>query len=66
MDAEILLDATEAGAQLRMPRARLTRLARKGEVPSIVLPDGEIRFRRTDLVEWVAQYRSPKKPKVAI
>jgi hypothetical protein len=56
---EILLTDTEAARLLRMLRARLTRLARHGGVPCIILPDGEIRFRRSDLVEWVASYHRP-------
>ncbi len=56
---EILLDGDEAAAQLRISRTKLTRLARRGEVPHVLLPDGEIRFRRDDLVVWVASYRQP-------
>ena len=66
MDAnEILLDADEAATQLRMLRTRLTRLAKAGKVPSILLPDGEVRFRRADLVEWVSQYRRPTDSEVS-
>jgi excisionase family DNA binding protein len=56
---EILLTDTEAARLLRILRTRLVRLARRGEVPHILLPDKEIRFRRSDLVAWVANYRRP-------
>jgi excisionase family DNA binding protein len=56
---EILLSGSEAATLLRILRARLLRLARRGEVPHILLPDGEIRFRRADLVAWVATYERP-------
>jgi excisionase family DNA binding protein len=59
MSDEILLTDIEAAEHLRINRARLVRLARRGVVPHILLPDNEIRFRRSDLVEWVANYRQP-------
>jgi excisionase family DNA binding protein len=60
MDAtEILLTDSEAATLLRILRTRLLRLARRGEVPHVLLPDGEIRFRRADLVAWVANYCRP-------
>jgi predicted site-specific integrase-resolvase len=39
---------------LRYPRGRAIRLARAGKLPCIVLPDGEMRFRRSDLERIVA------------
>lgn len=57
-----LLDDVEAGALLRMPPSRLTRLARRGIVPHIALPDGELRFCAADLLAWAAQYRQPGQP----
>lgn len=56
---EILLTDGEAAKLLRILRTRLVRMARAGKVPSIILPDGEIRFSRADLIEWVAAFRRP-------
>jgi excisionase family DNA binding protein len=56
---EILLTDGEAAKLLRILRTRLVRLARAGKVPCVILPDGEIRFSRADLIEWVAAYRHP-------
>lgn len=59
MACEILLTDTEASDAVRMLRARLVRLARAGKVPCVLLPDGEVRFRRADLENWVAQHEQP-------
>lgn len=64
MDAIDLLTAGEAAIRLRMPSARLARLARDGKVPCVNLPDGELRFDETDLTDWVDRHKSnPKKSK---
>jgi predicted site-specific integrase-resolvase len=60
MDAnEILLSDVEAANLLRMLRCRLAKLARAGKVPCVILPDGELRFRRDDLTEWALHFRKP-------
>jgi excisionase family DNA binding protein len=51
MSDEILLTDYETAEQLRISRNKLLRLARAGKVPHVLLPDGEFRFRRSDLVE---------------
>ena len=60
-DAErhILIDARTAGRLLDMLPARVKRLAKRGEMPSIILPDGEVRFSEDDLRDWVTNYRQP-------
>jgi hypothetical protein len=55
----ILIDASEAGRLLGMLPARVTRLAKRGELPCVVLPDGELRYSEEDLREWVAEFRRP-------
>lgn len=40
-----LLTPRESDMLLRYPRGRSARLARKGLIPHVVLPDGEIRFQ---------------------
>lgn len=44
-----LLMPREVDRLLRYPRGRAARLARIGQIPHIVLPDGEIRFDETDI-----------------
>ncbi len=57
-DALLLTDA-EAARLLRMLRSRLVRMARRGDVPCIILPDGDVRFRRGDLAEWIGRHHRP-------
>jgi hypothetical protein len=52
-----LLDDHEAGDILRMLPSRVSRLARRGIIPHVALPDGELRYLATDLMEWAAQHR---------
>lgn len=44
-----LLKPREVDLLLRYPAGRAARLAKRGLLPSIRLPDGEIRFRETDV-----------------
>ena len=53
----ILVDNVEAGRLLDMPRQRVKRLAKRGELPCVALPDGELRYLPSDLVVWVNQHR---------
>jgi hypothetical protein len=55
-ERHILTDG-EAARILRMPRLRLLRLAKAGDVPSIRLPDGEYRFVQADLWAWVEGHK---------
>lgn len=49
-----LLTTREVDRLLRYPRGRTLRLARAGKLPSIRLPDGEIRIREDDLSTLLA------------
>lgn len=53
----IILIDQEAARLLRMPPARLNRLARENLIPSVQLPDGELRYIEADLWAWVARHR---------
>ena len=44
-----LLTSSEVDAILRYRPGRARRLAKAGQLPSVVLPDGEIRFREADI-----------------
>lgn len=54
-----LLTEAEAGELLRMLPARVARLAKRGIIPHIALPDGEMRYCASDLLAWASQYRQP-------
>ena len=60
MDATpLLIDSREAGRLLDMLPARVTRLANRGALPCVKLPDGELRFSADDLRQWVDAHRQP-------
>ena len=48
-----LLTPGELAALLRIPSARVMRLARRGRLPYVRLPGGEIAFDRQDIVDWI-------------
>lgn len=54
-----LLTEAEAGELLRMLPARVVRLTKRGVIPHIALPDGELRYSASDLMEWAASFRRP-------
>jgi hypothetical protein len=49
-----LLKPREVDLVLRYPPGKSLRLAKKGLIPYIVLPDGEVRFREEDLRQLLA------------
>lgn len=53
----LLIDAREAGRLLDMLPARVTRLAKRGLLTCVVLPDGELRFLADDLRSWIEAHR---------
>ena len=55
----ILIDARDAGRLLDMLPARVTRFAKRGLLPCVALPDGELRFLPADLRDWAEQHRRP-------
>jgi hypothetical protein len=59
MNTSILLHDFEAAGLVKMTTRRLVRLAKLGEAPCIMLPDGEVRFRESDLRAWVEKYKRP-------
>lgn len=58
-NSPLLIDAREAGRLLNMLPARVARLAKRGELPCVLLPDGEHRYIADDLREWVLNRRRP-------
>lgn len=54
-----LITDSEAADLLRMPTSRLVRLAKAGNVPHVLLPDGEVRFSPDDLAGWINAHKQP-------
>jgi predicted site-specific integrase-resolvase len=52
----------EVSEMLRLPVRRLSRMARQGEIPAVILPDGEIRFDPDELRRWVQSCKRPSQP----
>ena len=57
-----LLTGWEVDRLLRCPRGRSLRLARKGLLPAVTLPDGELRFHRADLERMLATRQASRQP----
>jgi len=55
--AHQLLTPDQAGEILRLTSARVTRLARTGQIPAIVLPGGDVRFIAAELWGWLEKQR---------
>ena len=55
----LLLDAIDAGRLLGLTPSRVSRLAKRGALPCVALPDGELRYTEGDLREWVDNHRQP-------
>jgi predicted site-specific integrase-resolvase len=49
-----LLIGLEVDDLLRLPRGRSERLARRGKLPCVKLPSGDIRFREGDIHRIIA------------
>lgn len=56
-----LLRGYEIDQMLRWPSGRADRLARKGKLPHVKLPDGEIRFEK-EKIESMIESVEPKNP----
>ena len=51
--ADELMTTYDLDELLRYPNGRSARLARKGQIPHVILPDGEIRFRPEAIRNWL-------------
>jgi hypothetical protein len=58
-DKPLLIDNIDAGKLLSMPSTRVARLAKRGDLPCVVLPDGELRYSVDDLKTWIDHFRQP-------
>jgi excisionase family DNA binding protein len=57
-----LLTDSEAADILRLTPRQVARLAKRGELPSVQLPGGEVRYDLDDLRAWVESHKRPVKP----
>ena len=58
----MLITDSEAAEMLRMTVRQLARLARRRELPSIHLPNGDLRFDVEDLQQWINSLKQPVQP----
>lgn len=56
---EKLIDADDAGRVLLLSARKVRTLARNGQLPHVILPNGELRFDPADLVAWIEQRKRP-------
>ncbi len=54
-----LITDSEAAEILRLTPRQVARLAKKGILPSVNLPGGEVRFDPDDLRAWVESLKQP-------
>mgnify|MGYP001006670426 CR=1 FL=1 len=54
-----LLFDSEAAELLRLTSRQVAKLAKRGELPHVVLPGGEVRYDPDDLAKWVAARKRP-------
>jgi excisionase family DNA binding protein len=54
-----LLTYTEAADLLKLTPRQISRLVGRGELPSVRLPNGEIRFDPDDIHQWVESLKRP-------
>jgi hypothetical protein len=52
-----LLTPMDVGLWLSLPVRQVERLARRGRIPAIVLPGGELAFDAAELAAWLAQLK---------
>jgi hypothetical protein len=48
-----LLDANDLFIVLSLNPRRVKRLARKGEIPHVLLPGDEVRFKAEEIADWI-------------
>jgi excisionase family DNA binding protein len=61
----ILVTKDEAADVLRLTPRQVARLAKKGILPSVELPGGEVRFDPDDLRAWVETLKRPATAEVS-
>jgi predicted site-specific integrase-resolvase len=54
-----LLTDSDVAELLKVPSARVLRLAKQSRIPHVVLPNGEVRFVEQDVWDWIQSHRQP-------
>lgn len=54
-----LLTPIEASWLLSLPTRQVVKLAKAGEIPHVLLPGNELRFRERDLSTWIDRHKQP-------
>ena len=54
-----LLNPADAAAVLMLTPAQVRTLVRKGQLPHVALPNGEVRFDPDDIRRWVETRKRP-------
>ncbi len=54
-----LLTKHEAAEALRLTPGQVARLASRGELPTVVMPNREVRFDPSDISAWVNSRKRP-------
>ena len=57
MSTQTLLTKREAASILQVTSGQVIRMANRGDVPSVRLPNGERRFIEADLWRWIESQR---------
>jgi hypothetical protein len=52
-----MLTAMDVALWLSLPTGQVERLARRGQIPSVKLPTGDILFDRAELLMWIDHLR---------
>ncbi len=50
---QTLLTVSDLSIVLALPKRRIRQLANRGELPSIMFPDNQLRFINDEIVEWI-------------
>ena len=63
MDAPLphLLTPQDVASWLSLPTDRVVRMARRGDIPCLILPGGDMLFDQLELVGWLAGFRAAPK-----
>jgi hypothetical protein len=52
-----MLTPTDIADWLNQPATRIIRQAKRGQIPCVVLPSGDIAFIRTEVIQWLGTLR---------
>ena len=56
-NAPHLLTPGEASDRMRTTTYAVTKMAISGDLPSVLMPDGTVRFLESDIAEWITDHR---------